>query len=136
MGLATKVVVELDFVPIELVRLHHPVGLGNAGRTLKVLFSLVLEVADWRSATALIAVEKRAATACFVACRVDSVVTAMVVRADNSLSKCAKKSVALPLIVEGEIWNTLEYSVVVEMHFVPVSSAAQSNLASPGSTTN
>ena len=94
------------------------------------------EVADQRSATALIAAEKRAATACFVACRVDSAVTAMVVRADNSLSKCGKKFALLALEVEGEMWNTLEHSVVAEMHYVPVSSAARCNLALPGSTTN
>ncbi len=45
MGLATKDVVELDFVPIELVRRHLPVALGNAGRTSKERVSLVLEVA-------------------------------------------------------------------------------------------
>ena len=43
MGLAIEVVVELDFVPIELVRLHHPVGLGNAGRISKEHVSLVVD---------------------------------------------------------------------------------------------
>ncbi len=39
---------------------------------------------DQEAATALIVAEKREATACFVACRVDSVVSATVVRAGNS----------------------------------------------------
>ncbi len=91
---------------------------------------------DQKAATALIVVEKREATACFVAYRVDSVVTALVVRADNSLSRCEKKSVVLAFEVEGETWNTIEHSVEAEMHFVPVDSVARGNLTLPGSTAN
>ena len=58
------------------------------------------------------------------------------VQVDNSLSKCGKKLVVLALGVEGEMWNTIEHSVVVEMHYVPVDSAARGNLALLGSTTN
>ncbi len=131
--LVREVVVELDSVPIELVRQHLPVGLGNAGRISKERVSLVV---DYKTATALIVAEKRAATACFVACRVDSVVTAPVVRADNSLSRCEKKLVVLAFGVDGEMWNMSEHSVVAEMNFVPVDSAAHGNLTLPASTTN
>ncbi len=43
--------------------------------------------------------------------------------------------VVLALGVEGEMWNTFEHFVAVEMHYVPVDSVAQNNLALPGSTT-
>jgi len=93
-------------------------------------------VEDQKAATALIVAEKREATACFVAYRVDSVVTALVVRADNSLSKCGKKFAVPPLGIEDEMWNRIERSVVAGMHYVPVDFAAQGNLALPGSTAN
>jgi len=82
-GLAIEDVVELDSVPIELGRLLLPVVLGSAGRISKMLFSLVAAV-DQKTAAAPIAAEKFAATEHSVARRVDSAVTAMVVRAKNS----------------------------------------------------
>ncbi len=70
-------------MPTEIVRRHLLVGTGNAGRISTVLFSLE-DALGLKTTTALIAAEKLAATEHSVACRVDSAVTAMVVRADNS----------------------------------------------------
>ena len=44
--------------------------------------------------------------------------------------------VVLALGVEGEMWNTIEHSVVVEKHYALVNSAAKGNFALPDSTTN
>ncbi len=85
------------------MRQHFLVDLDNADRISKKRVSLAVELADQRMATALIAVEKLAATARFVTCRVDSAVPATVVQADNSLLMYERKSVVHSLEAESEM---------------------------------